>query len=126
MRLHKAIIIVFALCFNAIAGFRFSNSDFNSTSGTVIKYDKVEHLVGSMLLFKTIDSFTDNRTAVQYSILCGIAWEIKDGFMPYEKYGWFGGDGFCFRDLAADVFGVLLASRISGERWTVNIRPIIQ
>jgi hypothetical protein len=25
-------------------------------------------------------------------------WEVKDGFLPWEEYGWIGGDGFSWRD----------------------------
>ena len=47
-------------------------------------------------------------------LLAGLAWEIKDGLMDYHVYGWFGGDGFSWRDLVADAVGIIIALIFKG------------
>ena len=34
-----------------------------------------------------------------------LLWEIKDGLFSYKKYGYWGGDGFSYRDHAAATIG---------------------
>lgn len=41
-------------------------------------------------------------------ILGWVLWECKDALLPWEKYGWWGGDGFSWRDLIASYLGILL------------------
>jgi uncharacterized protein YfiM (DUF2279 family) len=36
----------------------------------------------------------------------GLLWEIKDAIVPYEKHGWWGGEGFSWKDLVANVIGI--------------------
>ena len=38
----------------------------------------------------------------------GIIWEVKDGYVPWEKAGLFGGEGFSKWDIVADVTGILV------------------
>ena len=72
--------------------------------------DKQAHFVGSFGLyfmlrhkeFSELDSF-------KYSLYCGLGKEVIDAFVPYEKYGKAGGDGFSKYDLIYDIAGILCA-----------------
>lgn len=41
-------------------------------------------------------------------ITLGTLWEVKDGFVPYEKIGFWGAEGFSMMDLKLDIAGVVL------------------
>ena len=72
--------------------------------------DKQAHFVGSYGLyfmfrykdFSELDSF-------KYSLYCGIAKEVIDAYVPHEKYGKVGGDGFSKYDLGYDLLGIGIA-----------------
>ena len=72
--------------------------------------DKQAHFVGSFGLyfmfrhkdFSELDSF-------KYTLYCGIAKEVFDAYVPYEKYGKWGGDGFSKYDLGYDLLGIGIA-----------------
>ena len=72
--------------------------------------DKQAHFVGSFGLyfmfrhkdFSELDSF-------KYTLYCGLGKEIIDAYVPYEKYGKSGGDGFSKYDLAYDLLGIGVA-----------------
>lgn len=83
---------------------------WNSTDGTGIisKYDKIEHAVG----FGAIALY-DWKIA----LISSVAWEVKDAFVPYEKYGKLGGDGFSTKDLLADIAGIIVFYHI--KKWFV-------
>ena len=38
----------------------------------------------------------------------GLAWEVKDALVPYEKAGLIGGEGFSVGDIQMNVLGILL------------------
>lgn len=84
----------------------YDTDSFKSTNGTIYRYDKVEHFVGSAVLTHTLMYISDEK-GWKYALLAGLAWELKDGFVPYEKYGKWGGEGFSPKDLLADASGVL-------------------
>jgi hypothetical protein len=97
--------LLFACALNA--GPRLAHSTFYSKQGAFLTYDKLEHLSGSFLLcsgFRVLG--VSNKNAVVTSLTLGFAWEVKDAFMPREKYGPIGAEGFCWRDLTADAVGV--------------------
>ena len=72
--------------------------------------DKQAHFVGSFGLyfmfrqkeFSELDSF-------KYSLYCGIAKEVIDAYVPHEKYGRIGGDGFSKYDLGYNLLGIGIA-----------------
>ena len=75
--------------------------------------DKQAHFVGSYGLyfmfrhkdFSELDSF-------KYSLYCGIAKEVIDAYVPHEKYGKVGGDGFSKYDLGYNLLGIGIACGI--------------
>jgi uncharacterized protein YfiM (DUF2279 family) len=101
-------IIAFLLFSCALnAGPRVADSPFTSMNGHFIKYDKAEHCAGSFMLHSGLVGIgVDNKKAMILSLSAGLAWELKDSVIPYEKYGAFGGEGFCWRDFTADAVGV--------------------
>ena len=72
--------------------------------------DKQAHFVGSYGLyfmfrhkdFSELDSF-------KYTLYCGLAKEVFDAYVPHEKYGKWGGDGFSKYDLGYDLLGIGIA-----------------
>lgn len=100
------MILSFVLFGQAVP--RFSNNDsWTSQSGTVFKYDKLEHFTGSFILETAIHYKFKTQYSKEIALGLGVAWELKDAFLPYEKYGWIGGEGFSFYDLGADALGVV-------------------
>lgn len=83
------ILLVMALCMPAIGqSFRISKSSWLSKSGTVIKYDKAEHFAVSALIYLSMRIIGASRIeAALGTCSLGLVWEIKDGFMPWEKWG---------------------------------------
>ena len=87
--------------------------------------DKQAHFIGSYGLyfmfkhkdFSELDSF-------KYTLYCGIAKEVFDAYVPHEKYGKWGGDGFSKYDLGYDLLGIGIAYGID-KLWKpkkVNIK----
>jgi hypothetical protein len=86
---------------------RIARDKWKSTDGMFLKYDKIEHGVGSLLLFWLLSFlFLSTTESASGSFLAGVAWELKDGHLPYEKWGWFGGEGFSIKDIAANSIGI--------------------
>jgi len=77
----------------------FNKDKWMSNNGALLKYDKAEHFTGSLIINIAIDW--------KYAIALGFLWECKDAVMPYEKYGAIGGEGFSYKDLIADIAGVI-------------------
>lgn len=88
---------------------RIAKDKWASTDGAFLKYDKIEHLFGSLLLFWFL-AFLYLSTAESAigALLAGICWEFKDGHLPYEKWGWIGGEGFSIKDVVANSAGIAL------------------
>ncbi|MDQ7052701.1 MAG: hypothetical protein Q9P14_07365 [candidate division KSB1 bacterium] len=86
---------------------RWARDSWLSRGGLILTYDKLEH-------FLTYLSLTSIGTLLQFDktipalILIGILWEIKDALLPYEKAGFWGGDGFSWKDLLANFAGIAL------------------
>jgi hypothetical protein len=57
------------------------------------------HFAASGGLYWAISNHTATKESALFHTLPVIwLWEVKDGFLPWEKYGWIGGDGFSWRD----------------------------
>ncbi|MDD2869651.1 hypothetical protein [Neomegalonema sp.] len=87
---------------------RIAKSHWASKNGTLLVYDKIEHFLCGFILFVILWCKWDTIPALLGVIFVGFMWEIKDGFMPWEKYGFWGGEGFCWKDLVSTVAGALL------------------
>jgi len=81
--------------------------------------DKAGHFVGSATLYMGLRSIGINDIdSVALTVIGGIIWEVKDALIPYEKVGWWGGDGFSWRDIVWDIGGVLF---IKGLIWVMEV-----
>lgn len=98
--------------------FRFANDKMNSKENSIFKlpllsyfakfrilqFDKVQHLLLGVVL-----GLFGNLT---FATIFNLSWEVKDGLLPYEKYGSIGGDGFSFRDFSATQIGIFVGLSI--------------
>lgn len=74
--------------------------------------DKRDHFIGGMgtmaltsYLFD-VDTDTEIVNMAGWNILFWGLWEVKDSMLPWERYGWWGGDGFSGRDFVWSAAGV--------------------
>lgn len=87
--------------------FRWATDDWNTTQGKYIKYDKIEHFIGGLVLTlgcKYIFGMSDVQ-AWTASVLFWALWEVKDAYIPWESFGEWGGDGASFRDFSSSAMG---------------------
>jgi len=83
--------------------FRTANDSFRTA-------DKLEHAGRDGLFFMLIYACGNSKPlAALGAVTFAVCWEVKDGFMPWERYGWWGGDGFSWRDVAAGACGVAVS-----------------
>ena len=87
---------------------KWSRDRWLSRNGTILPYDKAEHLVVSAILAYFAIQFMPLLAGCLLVLFIGSLWELKDGYMPYEIYGWYGGEGFSWKDLIADFVGILI------------------
>lgn len=72
------------------------------------------HFTGSYAVACTLDKCSLKWYEVDLiSIGLGVLWEVKDGFVPYEKYGIWGGEGLSLYDIQCDIMGVTTNRLIS-------------
>ena len=111
----KRLLIIVMLLLIPVIGlsqdFRFvswQEVNYLSEDGALLRYDKLEHLVGSFGLAATFSQISAEH-GWKYALLCGFIWEIKDGLMDYEIYGEWGGEGCdLYGDFVADGVGIAL------------------
>ena len=81
--------------------FRWANDQWTGT-------DKVFHLARDGALFfvlwLVIGKFFPALLITQ---LFAILWEVKDGFVRWEDIGWWGGDGFSYKDILMGWVGIM-------------------
>ncbi|HPI67298.1 MAG TPA: hypothetical protein PKZ16_02025 [bacterium] len=98
----------------------WNHDKFNSKwgSGIISQYDKLEHLT----CYTTATIILDDW---KLPLALGVAWEVKDALIPYEKYGRFwGGGGFSYKDMAANIAGIgvgLFIKRVVFDKWLFPI-----
>jgi len=96
-----------------------------STQGSIFKYDKLEHLllsiVGTTIIwflnlgFINLFLDTSKLSVINFalystfiiSVFIGFVWEIKDGTKPYDSDGNI--QGFSFKDLISDTIGTIIS-----------------
>jgi len=86
--------------------FRVAKDSWTTRQGLIIHYDKVEHLISWFFLYVGCYIAFGPRPGLSAAVAAGVMWELKDAIMPWERFGFWGGDGFSFRDLAADLVGI--------------------
>lgn len=87
------------------------------------------HAISSMYLTANLEQSMQWWKADLFTFGLGVAWEVKDGFIPYEKAGYWGGEGFASGDLMADALGivthrlaVLVWNKITTGEWNPSRR----
>ncbi len=107
------VLLLIGCLFCAVFFPRCADAQFRVADDKFLTHDKLEHLTGSGVLYMALLKITENNTAaVLTTIGMGVLWEIKDGFMSYEDYGWWGGDGFSWKDVFANALGIVCAQVI--------------
>ncbi len=77
-----------------------------------------EHFAASGGLYWAISNHTESReSALMHTLPLIWLWEIKDGFLPWEEYGWIGGDGFSWRDGLAG--SIAVAGSYAFDKWAL-------
>ena len=69
--------------------------------------DKVQHALGGLVLALILGIWTSPIIAGALSALFWKLWEVKDAYVPWETVGFWGGDGFSWRDMLASWGGAL-------------------
>ena len=119
--MKKIIIILLLFATNIHAGF-FADDNFNLTekNGGLVMNDKVEHGLFFGFTYKLLRIDGQSRKDSFFiSMGIGILNEVKDWALPYQKYGWIGGDGFSWRDILANLVGIVLLNFI--DLFGINI-----
>ena len=63
-----------------------------------------------------LDKILSLPWAIGINAIIAWSWEVKDGYIPYEKFPWLGGDGFDYKDgLMTSVGGALIY--VASEYW---------
>ena len=105
----KLLILLLLLALPAQAQFRFSPHGWDTEAGFITRWDKVDHFIATPVVYvslRTIFKLSKLEAFVATALLA-IAWEIKDGFLSHKIYGFWGGDGFCWKDLTAGMAGMV-------------------
>lgn len=120
-RLLFFLLLLFFLTGNSKAAFKFADSPWVQYNGIIYKYDKLDHYVISSILYQSMcfGGLSYKKSAI-YTISIGILWEVKDGTFPDSRYGMWGGDGFDYKDLIANITGITatyLLNRFIRNYW---------
>ena len=75
----------------------FEEDRFFTKFGSVLPWDKVEHIIREMILYLVISYFLDDLLVLYLIELFGVSYEIKDGYFN---------DGFSLMDLLANQIGI--------------------
>lgn len=95
---------------------RWAQDHWLSKGGTILPYDKLEHFLVYFLAAFLLSFKLAKETVIALLCAIGLLWEIKDALMPYEKYGWWGGEGFSWKDTAANLVGIVLGLAL--QAWS--------
>lgn len=113
MPLLKTLIIVCVVLVefgNARAQFRIADARKDIWS----RDDKAAHLFGNYFGIDLARHYLSDKEAIPLLLAAGVMWEVKDGFVPYEKFGFWGGEGFSTKDIAAGAVGIGLNYLVHG------------
>jgi len=76
------------------------------------------HFAASGGLYWAISNHTQTEeSALLHTLPVIWLWEVKDGYLPWEKYGWIGGDGFSWRDGMAGSIAAISSYAI--DKWVL-------
>jgi hypothetical protein len=101
--MNKVVYILLFLTTISVAGWRWSDdSIFKHKDSSAL------HCIGSAYLANRLESVgLKPYQADILTLAVGTLWEVKDGLLPYEKHGYWGGEGFSIMDLICDMVGII-------------------
>jgi hypothetical protein len=103
IQMLMAMLLLAALAdHDSFAQFRIADADKDEWT----RDDKFAHLFGNYVATDIAQQLLPAKHAVPLILGANILWEIKDGFVPYEKHGFWGGEGFSVKDVVAGAAGV--------------------
>tara|TARA_Y100001937_G_C7058618_1_gene302619 strand:- start:233 stop:643 length:411 start_codon:yes stop_codon:yes gene_type:complete len=86
-----------------------------------LTHDKEAHLVGSFGFYYLFRHKEFNETqSMLISLGLGLLKETSDAFVPWEKYGAWGGDGFSKYDLYYNIVGIS-AAYVVDKLWKPKV-----
>jgi len=85
---------------------KWSDDKWHSLQGSYLLSDKAEHFYLALIGSLTTLFFLPLVTTVLIWIAIGTAWEAKDGLFTYDGKHI---QGFSWKDLIADIFGIVAA-----------------
>lgn len=98
------LLVCTSICFGRFKFQDWQKDKWNSEQGTILRYDKAEHLVLAAGLESTLNyALTPKlkKWAPVLTIAIGTMWEVRDGFVLRQ--------GFSSKDLVANVTGVVIS-----------------
>jgi hypothetical protein len=113
MPILKTALFVYVLLFcwnDGIAQFRVADPHKDKWA----RDDKAAHLFGNYFAIDLTRQWMSDKAAIPLLLTAGVLWEVKDGFVPYEKYGFWGGEGFSTKDVVAGAVGIGLNYVVHG------------
>lgn len=90
--------------------FTFAKDRWDSKDGLLIPYDKVEHFLSYFTLTVFLSFFATPAAVFVALLVAGVVWEIKDAIVSYRRNPFWGGDGFSWKDLLANLAGMLFGA----------------
>ena len=89
---------------------KWKDDKFFSKNGSILPYDKLEHLFREAIISIILAYFGVTLIASWILVQAfGIAWEIKDGLIPYKDDLI---EGFSWKDLIANNVGLIVGNLI--------------
>ncbi|MCK4296490.1 MAG: hypothetical protein KAW56_08030 [Candidatus Marinimicrobia bacterium] len=80
-------------------------------------YDKIAfRMLTTSFITRKMDESLSWWQSDLFTFVATAIWEIKDGYIPEEKAGWWGGPGFNTNDLLANTLGII-TTRASVLLW---------
>ena len=78
--------------------------------------DRGLHMAWGYWQLNQLDKILSLPWAIGINAIIAWSWEVKDGYIPYEKFPWLGGDGFDYKDgLMTSLGGALIY--VASEYW---------
>lgn len=74
-----------------------------------LRSDKLAHLLGGLVWVLLLGALWRPWAAFWTGLAFWWLWEVKDAFLPWERWGWIGAEGFSWRDGVAATVGCLTA-----------------
>jgi len=92
----------------------WNKDKWNSRNGSVLPFDKLEHAITAFVVTLSLmlmgpdhaNQYQVGAIVFCFTTLLGLAWEFKDGIIPYDGKHI---EGLSKKDLIANTAGILLA-----------------